>query len=353
MEGIADPLIELLQRMQPASRGRPIADSDRLSEDLHLDSLASVELQSALESRFAVEIEDAAWQQARTVGELRALLFPPPAQRTLRAAFSPAASSPASRPQPPHPERPAAVPRPQAFAHWPWWPVISALRIGFLEAVVRPLLWLSLAPRAERRGAVPEPSLLVANHLTAIDLPIILYALPAKDRGRVAVAMSAEVLGDLRAGKVAGIPRIVNLLTPIAAWLITGLFSVFPLPRRSGLRQSFAHAGKALDRGYHVLVFPEGGRSADGQLHAFEPGIGLLAQESQVMVQPIYIAGLAALKQRPPSWSPRFWFRPGPVTVRLGRPLTIAPGEDPASFARRLHGAVLELGKDDLANPES
>ena len=349
MEGIADPLIDLLHRMLPASRNRPITDSDRLSEDLHLDSLASVELQSALESRFAVELDDAAWQQARTVGELRALLFPAPAQPTLPAASFPAAS----KARPAHPDRPTASPRPLVFPHWPWWPVISALRIGFLELVVRPLVWLSLAPRAERRGAVAEPSLLVANHLTAIDLPIILYALPAKDRGRVAVAMSAQVLGDMRAGKVADILRIVNMLNPLAAWLITGLFNVFPLPRRSGLRQSFAHAGEALDRGYHVLVFPEGSRSADGRLHAFEPGIGLLAQESQVMVQPIYVAGLAALKQRRPSWSPRFWLRPGPVTVRLGQPLVIAPGEEPASFARRLHSAVLELGKDEDANAES
>jgi long-chain acyl-CoA synthetase len=347
--GLADPLLDLLHRIQPASRNRPIADSDRLSEDLHLDSLASVQLQAALESRFAVEIDDPEWQQVRTVGELRARLSPAPAQPVAPVSSFPAASAR----QRARPAQPRAQVRAQVFPHWPWWPVVRALRIGFLEVVMRSLVGLLLAPQVERRAAISRPSLLVANHLTAIDVPIILNALPAADRGRVAVAMSAEVLEDLRTGKVADIPRIVNLFTPIAYWLIIALFNVFPLPRRSGLRQSFAHAGEALDRGYHVLVFPEGGRSADGRLQAFEPGVGLLAQESQVMVQPIYVAGLAALKERPASWSPRFWFRPGPLAVRLGEPLSIAPGEAPASFARRLRSAVLELGEDDPANVES
>ena len=355
VDSLADPLVDLLRQIQPASRGRSIADSDHLSEDLHLDSLASVELQSALETRFAVELDDAAWQQVRTVGELRALIHPTP-DRPSSPVPSPTVtphaggSGPIPTLEPPAGPPPSRTQAPaQVFARWPWWPVVRALRIGFLEVVVRPLVGLLLAPQVVRLAAIRRPSLLVGNHVTAIDVPLVLYGLPFEDRGRVAVAMSGELLGGWRAGK-AQTHRMVALLTPIAYWLVTALFNVFPLPRRRGLRQSFAHAGEALDRGYHVLVFPEGGRSADGRLRAFEPGIGLLARESQVMVQPIYIAGLGELKRRPKSWSPRFWFRPGPISVRFGEPLAIAPGEEPASFARRLRSAVLDAGRDDPAN---
>ena len=45
-------------------------------EDLHLDSLAMVQLQSTLETEFGVELEDAAWERVRTVGDLRGLVFP-------------------------------------------------------------------------------------------------------------------------------------------------------------------------------------------------------------------------------------------------------------------------------------
>ena len=58
------------------------------------------------------------------------------------------------------------------------------------------------------------------------------------------------------------------------------------------MRQSFAHAGEAMDRGYHVLVFPEGHRSWDGRLQPFEPGIGPSWHKSPAPVQPILVEGL-------------------------------------------------------------
>ena len=162
---------------------------------------------------------------------------------------------------------------------------------------MRPLIVAGARPSDRPAGTLARPSLLIANHLTAFDVPVILYALSSNDRDHVAVAMSGQLLSGWRRGK-AERHRIVAALTPLAYWLVTGLFNVFPLPRGAGLRQSFAHAGEAMDQGYHVLVFPEGGRSADGRLQPFEPGIGLLAQESEVPVQPILVEGLKRLQGR-------------------------------------------------------
>ena len=223
------------------------------------------------------------------------------------------------------------------FPRWPWWPVVRWVRIGFLELVARPLIWLVLGPRIGPPVELARPSLLIANHLTAFDVPVILYALRAADRDRVAVAMSGEILTGWRRGK-AQRHRIVAALTPFAYWLVTALFNVFPLPRGAGLRQSFAHAGEALDHGYHVLVFPEGRRSADGRLQPFEPGIGLLAEESEVPVQPILVEGLKRLKGER-------WPRRGEVAVRMGPALTMAAGEEPQAFTRRLQAAVAALEK--------
>ena len=50
------------------------ADSLRLSEDLKLDSLGRVQLQSALEQRFDVELEEDALAAVETVGELRRMV---------------------------------------------------------------------------------------------------------------------------------------------------------------------------------------------------------------------------------------------------------------------------------------
>src|ERR1019366_4329078 len=90
-----------------------------------------------------------------------------------------------------------------------------------------------------------------------------------------------------------------NLLAPAAYWLLTALFNVFPLPRARGFRRSFSHAGEAMDRGYSVLIFPEGTRSRVGRMHPFRPGIGLLAQQSQVPILPIALVGLYDLATEP------------------------------------------------------
>jgi long-chain acyl-CoA synthetase len=309
---------------------REVTASDRLGEDLHLDSLAMVQLQVALETRFGLELDDAAWQQVKTVGDLRGLLGrhqPEP----IRGEESGAPTKVI-----PAPSRAVAGQSEGAvFPRWPWWAVVRLVRIGFIEGIMRPLVWLLLGPRVAPASAFGRPSLLVANHLTAVDVPVILYSLSATDRERVAVAMSGELLTGWRRGK-AQRHRILGALTPLAYWLVTALFNVFPLPRGAGLRQSFAHAGEALDQGYHVLVFPEGRRSSDGRLQPFEPGIGLLAQESEVPVQPIFVEGLGLQDGKE-------WPKRGTVAVRLGEPLTLAPGEEPLAFTRRLEAAVATL----------
>ncbi len=170
------------------------------------------------------------------------------------------------------------------YPRWPWLGPINALRVTVQELAIRPLVWLLAAPRVERpqlSNLPPRPPLLIiANHVTAYDVPLILYGLPAHLRHRVAVAMSGEMLLDFRRGRGAPSP-LLNPLLPIAYWLITVVMNVFPLPRLGGFRRSFEHAGRALDRGYSVIIFPEGHRSADGSLQPFRSGIGLLTQQAE------------------------------------------------------------------------
>jgi long-chain acyl-CoA synthetase len=336
----SDPLLEVLQQLG----ARDAKANDRLIEDLHLDSLAMVQLQSTLETRFGLEVDDVVWAEVRTVADLRRLLDRNEVRSEIGAeAVRPTQALPSTFPESPPP--PATVRQPAqkiVLPRWPWRPFFRWVRIGFLEAVARPLVGLMLAPRIAPRVALARPSLLIANHLTAFDVPVILYALSSNDRDHVAVAMSAQLLTAWRQGK-AEKHRVVALLTPLAYWLVTALFNVFPLPRGAGLRQSFAHAGEAMDQGFHVLVFPEGGRSHDGRLQPFEPGIGLLAQESQVPVQPIVIEGLKPLG--------KIWPVRGAVSVRLGTPLTMAPGEEPQSFTKRLEAAVASLQPAEGTTP--
>jgi long-chain acyl-CoA synthetase len=209
---------------------------------------------------------------------------------------------------------------------------------------MRPLVWLLAAPRviSSDLAAAAVPMLIVANHVSAFDGPLLEYALPGPIRRRIAVAMSGEMLADYRRFRN---PEPLHptgrffLPGPLYYFLLTALFNVFPLPRRE-FQPSFAHAGVALDRGFNVLVFPEGTRSPAGELARFRPGIGLLVRQSGAPVLPIAIRGLGELKT-----SGR-WFRSGRLEVSIGQPIHFSPADTEASIIARLHGEVEKLLKD-------
>ncbi len=332
-----DPLLQTLSAMSGA-RVDHLSDESRLREDVGLDSLGLVELQSALELRFAVEIPEDAWQQARIVRDLREFIHSQP-RISQSGPAAPATSSVANASPAQIPVSRQAVADSAIYPRWPWSAPIRWLRVAFLECVAIPLTRLLLSPRVERPKPLVarKPMLIVGNHVTAFDLPIMLYGLPPRIRRHTAVAMAGGLLTGWRHARVER-HAWSRLLTPLAYWLVTALFNVFPLPQGAGFRRSFAHAGAALDHGMHVILFPEGRRSADGALASFQSGIGLLARESAAPVLPVAMVGLGELKQRR-----RRWFRSGTVTIRIGQPIKMQPGESPQEFTARLEAQVRHM----------
>ena len=342
---VARPKEMLLQMIAEVTGETPreAANEARLSEDLHLDSLARVQLQSLLDSRLGVEVSDDAIAQVQTLGELRGMIgggSPGPAEPRHEAPLQRAPQTAAAKPAQPSVARDLAKEKSLPYYRWPWsWP-FQLLRVAFLELIAQPLIRLLGAPRVVlETNRIPKgPMLIIGNHVTAYDGPLILYALPGHVRRHVAIAMSAEVLGDLRRGQGRE-SAIVNTLSPIGYWLITALYNVFPLPRLRGFRRSFAHAGEAMDRGYSVMIFPEGHRSETGRLQRFREGTGLLAKESQVPALPVGLRGLGELKA-----SGR-WIRSGKLEVRVGVPVELGPEATAAEWTAALEAAVQRLAE--------
>jgi long-chain acyl-CoA synthetase len=343
---------DALLKMIAEITGEAPADSNdrlRLSEDLHLDSLGRVQLQSALEQRLVLELEDDSIAEVETLGDLRALLERELSTNSLSAengaqanpsSVNPVQVSPSLSPVEIGSSRVRDVRASEhVYPRWPWrWP-ISVIRVGFLELVMRPLVWLLAAPRVVREtiSLPPGPVVIISNHVTAYDGALVLYALQGRSRRRVAAAMSGEMLLDLRRGRNQQ-SAVQNLLAPAAYWLITGLLNVFPLPRLRGFQRSFAHAGEAMDRGYSVLIFPEGTRSSDGEMQTFRAGIGLLAQQSRVPVVPVALIGLGGMRQ-----GKSRWFRSGQLEIRIGEAVAFEEGLEPAQLTARLEESVRRL----------
>jgi long-chain acyl-CoA synthetase len=340
-----DVLLQMIGNVTGETPATP-DDSARLSEDLHLDSLGRVQLQSLLEQRFGLELGEEQIAEVRTLGELRTLAgsSAPTTTPTPQTIYAAQGVSHEAQPTTIEPA-PESAPVPTAPAHryprWPWLSVINALRVAFQELVIRPLVWLLAAPRVEHRGRQIQqphaPLLIIANHITAYDAPLVLYGLRPHLTHRVAVAMSGEMLLDFRRGRGAS-NALLNPLMPIAYWLITVFINVFPLPRLGGFRRSFEHTGRALDRGYSVLIFPEGQRSADGTLQPFRSGIGLLAQQAEADVLPVALVGLDQIIK-----TGGRWFRSGRIAVRVGEPIPYDPRSTPEQTTQRLQEVMAKL----------
>jgi long-chain acyl-CoA synthetase len=336
-----DPVTELITRIT-GENAFAATDNSLLSEDLHLDSLGRVQLQSAIEQKLGMELPAESLEQAKTLGELKEII--------LRAAggFAP---DPATAVEPPSaPQRqtaPASATQAQerdVYSRWPWSLPVLALRVLFLEAVIRPLTCLLANPRvvSSSQFLSESPVLIIANHVTALDGALVLYSLPARVRRRTAIAMSGEMLLDMRAGRNQK-SWLLNALAPIEYWLLTALFNVFPLPRHTGFRASFSHAGVAMDRGYSVLVFPEGRRSTTSELQPFRAGIGLLAQQSQAAVLPVALIGLGNIKAGHSKW-----FRSGKLTVKVGDTIPYDAGKEPAELTHTFEIAMHQLARKEV-----
>jgi long-chain acyl-CoA synthetase len=113
---------------------------------------------------------------------------------------------------------------------------------------MRPLVWLLVKPAVvwDAPGILDadEPMLIVANHVTSFDGPLLEYALPGRIRRRIAVAMSGEMLEDYRHFSNPERAKADGRFYPpgpLIYLLLTALFNVFPLPKQRDFQRSFAH----------------------------------------------------------------------------------------------------------------
>ena len=292
--------------------GRPAAAQGEGRDSLAgMSSLDRVELMSAMEDRYQVDLSETKFAEATTVRQLEQLVREP---QTAAAEYP--------------------------FPRWPQSRLSIAVRLVAYYLLVWPATYLLAAPRIKGRRnlrGLRGPALVVSNHVTYVDIGWILAGLPARFRHRVATAMRGERIADmLRPAANAG--WLERFGERISYPLVLLFFNVFPLPKESGFVRSFSFVGNLVDRQWNVLIFPEGLTSVDGQIAPFRAGIGLLATRLGIPVIPMRLDGLFELQRREKRMAP-----PGKVRVTIGKPVRFSADQDPAEVARELHRRVCEL----------
>ena len=285
-----------------------------LDRDLNLTSLDRVELMSALEQQYQLELNETAFAEAKTISDVQNLLRQPSAGRTE-----------------------------YVYARWTQREPIRWLRLAVYYALVWPATQVLGHPKVlgrENSKILRGPVLVISNHVTRrADIGLILAALPPRFRHRLAIAMGGESLQRMRRP-----PRewffARRWAYQLGYTLVVALFNVFPLPQFSGFRESFRYAGESVDRGYSVLVFPEGevNNTETGEMAAFQSGIGVLAQNLRVPIIPMRLDGVWKMKRQHRRLAHR-----GEITVRIGAPITFPPDTPADAIARSLESAVRSL----------
>jgi len=318
----ASPLSELLTRITGRA-GQNLTPDANLESGLGLSSLERVELLSALEDRYQVDLSETKFANAATVGDLEKLLQ---GERGVSREL-----------------RDSGFHYPRWALHWP----TTWLRLAAHYLLARPAVFLLGWPRVtgrENLRGVRGPLLVVSNHVADVDLGFIQTALPARIRHKLATATGGEALEGLRspgpdrARFGAWFGRTRRIYGRVQWTLGVALLNLFPLPQQVGFRKSFAYAGEAVDRGYSVLVFPEGKHTEDGTLLPFRTGVGLLANNLRIPILPMRIDGLFEIKNAGKKFA-----APGKIQVRIGKPRQFAPESDPEEIARALQKAVRDL----------
>jgi len=304
-------LAELIARITGRSAG-PLGADVKLEGDLNLSSMDRVELMSALEDRYQVNLSEANFAQISTVGEFERMLHKP--QRAEQSGYR----------------------YPRWAQRWP----ITWIRTVIYYLASLPATLIMAHPTIvgrENLADIDGPVFITCNHVTYIDVGFVLIAMPHRIRRKLAVGMLGERLWSMWRPP-ASVKIFARWWQQAGYYLVVALFNVFPLPQQSGVRESFTFAGESVDRGYSVVVFPEGRRTQDGKPSPFRSGVGMLAQKLDVPVVPLRIDGLFDMKL-----SGRKIARRGELKVMIGKPLRFGPERSAEEIAGQLESVTWSL----------
>ncbi|MGO2037717.1 MAG: lysophospholipid acyltransferase family protein [Brevibacterium sp.] len=200
---------------------------------------------------------------------------------------------------------------------------------GVLRSAISPSVSLDPSVRALNGGY-----LLVANHTSHLDAPIIAQSLPRKQARFLATGVAHDYFFTVWYRKL----------------FVRWLFNAFPV-HRGGSHGSSSTPRALLRAEVPVLLFPEGGRQTDGLVADFKVGAIRLAADAGVPIVPAAVVG--GLEAMPKGSG---WPRPGrpPVRVVFGEVLLPEAGESLASLTSRVQRHVADLygaGAADIAVP--
>lgn len=207
------------------------------------------------------------------------------------------------------------------------------LRWFFQRVVAAGFMKTVLKVKVEGRSnvkALKEPFIVVANHSSHLDAPVLTSCLPYNLSRNMATAAAADYFYQ---------KKWRGALTSV-------FFNTYPVERenkgkRGGKRSKYAGISVSLLRqDVPLLIFPEGSRSRDGSMGDFKPGAAALARALRIPVVPVALVGchdaMPVGAGFPKTGRP-------PVTILIGKPVRVRAGERLDEFNERIRNRVAAM----------
>ncbi|MBI2040307.1 AMP-binding protein [Candidatus Microgenomates bacterium] len=295
-----DQLISIISQITHISSSK-IKETSTLGTDLKIDSLGRVELLSSIEQKFAVAISEIKISPQTSLKDLRRLIKDAP----------------------------------ETIEEIPINEFLYASQTMIIRTLLQKLLVFPLhnifvpieVSGKENLKDLKLPAIFYFNHIAVMDGLCVLRVLPQKIRERLVIVVSADLWKEWR------------------RFFIEIFGAAFPFDKEEKVKASLELTGEFLDRGFSILMAPEGTFSEDGSLLEFKPGIGLLATECQVPVVPIkidpkYMEIFPSMEgkfiENLPKKRKRIW-------IKVGKPLTFAKDAPYEESTKQMHDALEKL----------
>ncbi len=278
-----------------------IHDDTNLVSDLYFDSLMRIELVGRIEEIFDIAIDENAITSQTTLKDLEKMLEGKPAKKKVERKFKSWIISSGSN-------------------------FFRGLIQKFILFPIGKFFFKIKVEGIENLKGINLPAIFMANHISYLDPYILVKAMPKKIRKKIAIAAAFDVLYKEYW---------------YIAWFAEFVMNTYILPRREdvNIRPGLERTGRILDKGYSVLIFPEGRISLDGKFQPLKKGAGLLAAEMGVPIVPMSIKGTRELAPK----DKLFPIKRGKVVVKFGKPITFAPNVSYEDATEVVHAAMKKI----------
>ena len=165
-----------------------------------------------------------------------------------------------------------------------------------------------------------KPHVYAVNHASALDIPVLYVYLPFQFR----IVFKKELLSY-----------------PIVGWQLKRSGQVcIDQQKPTNSIAAIRSAVKSLKTGMPLVIYPEGGRTPDGEIKPFLPGAFFLAIKAQVDIVPVALVGTYELLPMN-----TYHIKSRPLEMRVGAPISTTglTMKDLAALSERVQKALEEL----------